>query len=467
MKSLPNIDLTISRLLRPALIPALLIVVTLAGPGGYAQKLNITLTGKQVKKLEKIAVPAKKLQKYRKLYRKDSARYMRERDKLYKKKKDSLHKALKRYARTGLMDTLQLPQEYRQYLTRSLFDSSVLVNKGKAWLVAEGKSLLAGNKTYQAYRQMLDENPEIAGWIARYGNDPAALAQMPDSLFTGSYFDKAVEARLAALPEFREFKTQTMQFDALAKLPGQYKARQQAYLVQAKNYADKEKWQQQAKTRARTEVVQYTRKFLAENSKLLGRLEKEMAGLKKKYASFKQNADLTTAVKRNSLRGRPVGERLVAGGNFDIQVGTPVRVDLSPLLGFRFNKKFTLGAGGTYRFEFSKDSLVNNRFNKQVYGANAFVSYEVAGRFFIYGQADYLTEQNKTEQPNPVPPVWRPGVMAGIGRAFRVAPKLTGTVILLYTVVENEIKNPAGNRWQVKFGFQTNELSFKKIPKPF
>ncbi len=437
--------------------------------GAQAQKLKVSLSNKHLKKVEKISNPSKKLFKYRKLYKKDSAKLIKEQKKLASKKLDSLNKGMKIYAKKGIMDTLQFPEEYRNYLSESMLDSGAAQKQGMAYAKTEGGKWLQDNAEYKEYQKMLKENPELGKWMNKYGSNPGALKDMPDSLFTFDNGAKALtsyaEKQAGGLKEVKALNSQMEAMKPITEMQDSYKAMGEGYLKQGEQYTDKEYLKEKGKEEALARSMKLATDFLA-NNKELGGVQKQMTKLKKKYSSLTNSGDLSSGVKRNSLQGRPIDERFVLGGNFDVQIGEPIKVDIAPLIGYRITKPLTLGVGGIYRLDIGYEAT-KTQYDNQVYGYNAFVRYDVIKQFFVHAEFDYMAGVKTDTLTDAKTTVWQPAVAAGIGRSFKVHTKLTGTIMLLYHVVNSPIKNPSGNPFQVKFGFQTNELTFKKIKKPF
>jgi len=435
-----------------------------------AQKFKLSLSNKNLKKVEKISKPAKKLFKYRKLYKKDSAKLKKEQRNLASKKLDSLNKGLKMYAKKGIMDTLQFPESYRKYLSESMLDSGAVQKQGFAYAKTEGGKWLNDNPEYKEYQKMLKENPELAKWMNKYGSNPGALKEMPDSLFTYDNGSKALSAfaqkQAGGLKEVKSFNSQMEAMKPMTDMQETYKTMGEGYQKQGEQYADQEFLKEKGKEEALARSMKLAATFLANNKELSG-VQKQMTKLKKKYSSLANSGDLSTGVKKNSLQGRPLDERFVFGGNFSVQIGEPIKVDLSPIIGYKIIKPLTLGVGGTYRVDIGYDPNKTTQYNNQVYGYNGFISYDIIKQFFAYAEFDYMAGVKSDTLTDAKTTVWQPAVAAGIGRSFKVHAKLTGTVMLLYHVINSPIKNPSGNPFQIKFGFQTNALTFKKIKKPF
>ena len=434
------------------------------------ENVKVSISDKHKNKLEKVNSPAKKLKKYRKYYSRDSSKTMKRQMKLVKQKSDSLFGAYKHMLRSGIPDSVGISNQYSQFLRKDVLDSGALIVRGQDLVKGQGRSYLSGLKEYEKIGLLSDKYPELANWLKAYGNNPGMLSQLPDSVLTYSQetakaIPERVEKRISRLDEFTEFDKQSGQLmKSVDDLRGQYKNNGQQYLDQARQHTDLD----HLKSEGIKLGADYTRDFITENIDQIGGLNNKLADLKKKYASISNSDDMGTAKRRNSLRGRPIDEKIILGGNFDIQIVDPILIDISPLVGFRLNKKFTIGLGGTYRVDLTLDTKsFNGRYDNEVYGFNSFISYDIIKRFFVYGQYDYLSEKGPDQDVAQGHQTWEPAFMAGIGRSFSVHTKITGTVMLLYNIIESNIKNPAGNRFQIKFGFQTNELTFKKVNKPY
>ncbi|MDN5214951.1 hypothetical protein QQ020_22920 [Fulvivirgaceae bacterium BMA12] len=434
------------------------------------ENVKISISNRHKKRLEKITSPAKKLKKYRKYYSRDSSKIMKSQMKLAKQKSDSLFDTYKRIVKNGILDSIGMPDQYSQFLRKDLLDSGMLKAEGQKLLKDQGMAYLSGLEEYKKMGLLSDKYPLLANWLKVYGNDPGMLSQLPDSVLTYSQekvkaIPGMIEKGISQRDEFKELEKQSGQLKtAVSDLQAPYKNTGKQHLDQAGQYADLDR----LKSNGKKLGADYTRDFITENIGQIEHLNNRLGDLKKKYASIANLTDMSTANRRNSLRGRPLDEKIILGGNFDIQMADPILIDLSPLIGFRLNKKISIGMGGTYRVDLTfDDKSFNTQNDTEVYGFNSFISYDIIKQFFVYGQYDYLSRKEQDRDVDEQIQTWEPAFMAGIGRSFRVHTKVTGTVMLLYNVVESNIKSPFGNKFQVKFGFQTNELTFKKVNRPY
>jgi hypothetical protein len=170
--------------------------------------------------------------------------------------------------------------------------------------------------------------------------------------------------------------------------------------------------------------------YLEDNPGILQAAQAKMSLLMKKFSVVPNSADLSTAVKRTSLKGKDLSERLVGALNFQLISIDPVSIDLRPMLGYRINSRWEAGVGGSYRKLFS-DSIV--QLAPDVTGFNLFSSYDVLGNFFAYGEY----AQNSTgyalkdgEQLRD----WSSALLVGAGKRIPIGRSLVMTLTGIYRV---------------------------------
>jgi len=136
----------------------------------------------------------------------------------------------------------------------------------------------------------------------------------------------------------------------------------------------------------------------------------------------------------------------------------PLAIDFSPQVGYKLNRKFVIGIGGTYRQSFG-DSVPS--LAPTVFGYKAFSSYEVVSSFFAYTEYDRNSPGIKKEEGKSVR-MWNDALFLGAGRKFTVHPKIEMTLIIAYNFL-HQLSDPIYPKpWMVKVGFQTSELAMLK-----
>jgi hypothetical protein len=219
----------------------------------------------------------------------------------------------------------------------------------------------------------------------------------------------------------------------------------------------------QVMDQAKELAVDHAQKVIEKHGKQLNSAMGELARLKKKYSAVPDSRDLSTAVKRNSLKGKPFKERLMPGGNFQILRGNPVSLDMSPYLLYRVNKAFFAGVGATYRAGLGIDNNQQTNIAQDVYGLNAIVQHKIYKGFFGHVEGVYMNRpiigaQNTSDV---VQRSWSEGLMLGIGKRMRLSHFLAGTIILTYDFLHND-RSVHPKPWNVRFGFELEKMSLSK-----
>ena len=189
----------------------------------------------------------------------------------------------------------------------------------------------------------------------------------------------------------------------------------------------------------------------------------QMTKLKKKYSCVPDSRDLSTAVKKNSMKDKPLKERLILGGNFQILRGNPVSLDLSPYLMYRINKIFFTGAGITYRASLGIENNQQTNIVQDVYGVNILAQHKIYKGFFGHLEGTYMNRpvESTRQSTDMNQSAWSEGLMLGIGKRLRFSQLFNGTVIFSYDFLHNDQSvNP--KPWNIRFGFELGKLSLPK-----
>lgn len=226
------------------------------------------------------------------------------------------------------------------------------------------------------------------------------------------------------------------------------------YRAMADQLSDSTYLKEKAKKWAEDRAMQY----LEENSKLLEPVRKKMDLLMKKYSVVPNSLDLKTAIKRSSLSDRTMKQRLYVGGNFQILTIDPVTVDVSPLIGYRINTKSIGGAGGNFRQSFG-DSIPG--INQNVLGYKLFASYDIFQNFLAYGEFDRnVVRSPETREGSKY--LWKNAAFLGLGRKLKIHPRVEMTAVFLYNLTYEYGDPVYPRRWNFRIGFQSSDLAFFK-----
>lgn len=452
------------------------------------QIIQIELSKKQTDRIEEKSSAARKLKLYHRYFYRDSIKHVRQLEKLWKKQSDSLYyslnattrKAQKRLeknsskANRGISDRRNVVKQKSKgnnildsvsskipnapALSLSIPDIPVedkipLELNGIDNITGQAGDALKNHKIVQEGAQITNEVNRYVDQLHTYSE----LVQNTDTLKQvarqrGETMLKEQAGQIEGMPELNELSTQMGEADKLKGLAGDYKS-------QVEMYTDSAYLKEQAQKKAEELAMQY----IEEHPEVMKEVQRKMNLLMKKYSVVPNSNDLSTAIKRTSLKGKTFRERLVIAANFQTISLDPVSIDFSPTIGYKFNSRFLLGLGGTYRQTFSTDSLPT--LAPEVWGYKAFTSYDVIGTFFAYGEYDRntsgvsITENNSNR-------IWNQALLAGVGRKFAVHRKIDMTLVFAYNFL-HEPNDPVYPRpWVIRVGFQTSELAMMK-KRPF
>lgn len=178
-----------------------------------------------------------------------------------------------------------------------------------------------------------------------------------------------------------------------------------------------------------------TKDFLQEHTQKIQSVQSEMSELKQVYTTVPNSNDLSTAIKETSLKEESIGKRLVLGGNFNIGQVDPFGMDLSPLIGYRFNELFSAGITGTYRVQFDRDKLNLQQGGETIYGYSFFIAHQVYRNFFGYLEGENKAVSIQGEEGRSVN--WTKGLLFGIGRKLRISKSAEIQILILYNFLYN------------------------------
>jgi hypothetical protein len=434
-----------------------------------AQNVSINLSPKHANKLNTYKSGHKRLVKYYKFYKKDSTRFMKKQERHYKKTLDSAYRAERKdekfrakMAKRGIV----LPD-------KRLATADTTEQQLKAWYAvmkdstsSDSLKTVARQKVKELSVQKAKQHPGFQNLMEKYqltGDtaDWKLLTQQVPGLDTlsgvfdaspGEVFalaEKQAEQRLHQVMGVGALGGELAQAQQLQNLPAQYKKQYEQYL-------DKDHWKDEGKEKAVKEAVDY----FAEHGDKLQHAQAGVSKLLSKYREFSNSNDLSTAVKRTSMKGKAFKERWLIGGNFNVVSTDPVSLDFSPMLGYKFTTRFSVGLGMNYRHTFS-DSIRNSWYiSPRNTSYKAFASYDVIKAFFAFAEWEKsgirLSSNDKTRK------TWKDNYFIGVGKKFLVHPKVYLTLTALYNL-NSEDQNPVHpRRFQIRTGFQLSELATRK-----
>lgn len=172
----------------------------------------------------------------------------------------------------------------------------------------------------------------------------------------------------------------------------------------------------------------------------MAKAQLRMAALKKKYISIPDLSNPDSGVKRNSLEGKPLIDRIYLGGNVSIVSTDPLALDVDLQVGYKLNRQLVLGVGVVWRESFYTKSDSTLAQPKAAHGYSGFVRYEFGKGFFAmaeYGSvrnAPLFSESDEVDR-------WQHQYLLGVGREFSVLKfaQLTTTILYDFNYRHNDL----------------------------
>lgn len=443
------------------------------------------LSLKHIQKIEKGKSAKDKLKQYKIFYSKDSIKHLKQLDKYWQYKSDSLlattqidgerlmdnasglsKRDLRRISK--LREKYNIPIQNLDTL-KSFPDSAMLVEKAKLLGRETGYDLpqesfdikkegiqQVKNGLQNSSVAEVEEGREIAGKAMAYQNDFNDFQNEIDSYAQNDSLirqelkyglEHQVQERIEGVEELKVLEDYKKQVKGLD--PSQHE-----YMKEFDNLQDSAYRKEQVKQKAEEMALDY----IAENPAIMKAAKSKMDLLMKKYSIVPNSNDLSTAVKRTSLEGRSFKERLFVASNFQVLSLKPVAFDFSPLIGYRFSGRLIAGIGGNYRKTFG-DSL--GKTSSDMIGYKIFASYDVIKNFFAYSEfANNSTGMQQTESATKR--LWNTSLLLGAGRKFTIHTKVEMTMVVLYNFARNPGDTVYPSPWIIRFGFQCSEIAFLK-----
>lgn len=397
-----------------------------------SQKVISILSAKHIEKVETAKSARDKLKRYKKFYSKDSSAIIKEAEQYWKHKFDSVSKLLPSDSTKGLNDSLRS-------LIALKYDSAALQMVKDS--VRRKAMSMYGSKleNLSDYQDKLGEYQEKYEWIKNEGYAEVLKSKLETLSLN----------RIGQMGELSMLKAKLSQVDKL----------QQDYEKLSSQVNDSVALKELAKEKA----TQLASDYLEDHPELLNAAKRKMDVLFKKYSVLTNSNDLQGAVKRTSLTGKPLKERLYFAANFQLLSYQPVTIDFSPALGYRINTRLIVGLGGTYRQSFS-DSIP--KLSADVFGYKVFSSYDIPGNFFLYSEFARNAAKVQHESGLHAPRIFHNALLLGLGRKFRIHTKVDMTIVATYNFLKKDNDPIYPSPWIVRVGFQLNELGFSK-PQAF
>lgn len=271
--------------------------------------------------------------------------------------------------------------------------------------------------------------PAIDISVKDWADLPAKVPSLPDATIV----EKTAEKQFSKLGEAKELKKQQQLLEKTKELP-------ELYQKQGERFRDQNHWRSQAQEQAV--------KVFSSQSEKLEDAKTSLAKLKRKYKTVQTDQDIY--VKKSSLKGDSLKTRIAAGFTLQIHQEPSTAFDLSPFMGFCWNKNWVTGLGGTYRLAFTPDHRINAQ--EPVYGGRIFVQWLVNKSFLVHLEAEALRAWVPNFAPNEKERYWVESLLFGVGKQYTITDKIKGNVLYLHTFPYMPF-GPYQVKHQVRFGF--------------
>lgn len=344
----------------------------------------------------------------------------------------------------------ELTKDLKSY-TKHLDKSNPLDSAKRQALLQDAKQLgiqeLSTKEEFKDIKKELSpylDSPYLKG-VKLLDLDSMSLDSLKTlSVSTFQKLEKRLEQEILKRDELKEFNTNIAEFEALKGLPESYRKQ-----------FDKYKYGEGLQKEAMAEAAKKASALLSKHSKEIQSAQTQLSKLKKKYSSVLSSNDLSTATKRNSLQGQPIKKRIVLGINFQIVSLDPVIIDFNPLVGYKFNKKFHVAIGGSYRARFT-ESHTNSQLrigqDELTYGYRAITDYNVWKMLSIHAEYERISKEFEIGTSDTFKRNWVGGALAGISSSYSVKGKVEGNFSVLYNFLYNFKQAVYTSPWVFRFG---------------
>lgn len=364
-------------------------------------KFDVKVSDKHLKKVEKSGDTKSKLKSYKEFYRKDSIKAARRAWKDYKvNNKDSLKSAGK----------WKEAKANRKNLLR-------------------GKYKLGGSKRYAMDYTQFDPPQDSVDWAIQELSRRGDFQQVQKIYEAYGHYDSAY------MDQFHPDSIK-LDSDTLMNRFGM-KKRIESYLPPELAKESDFKVAEQMKYGAVNEYGQLMKIDRSGVSDFFDNISPEeftksqlsLKTAKSKYEVLPDLSKEAEGVKRNSLKGSPLKDRLYLNGNVTIQSTDPAILDSNIQLGYQWNKSFSSGIGMILREQFNdRDST---SLTGDAHGFTVFANYDIIKGVFLYSEYQLVKNKSLFKESKTIAS-WQYAALLGVGRRFNISAKMSLSISLLY-----------------------------------
>ena len=138
----------------------------------------------------------------------------------------------------------------------------------------------------------------------------------------------------------------------------------------------------------------------------------------------------------NSLKDTPFKDRLYVGGDLGLSFGSITFININPIVGYRFDKKWSAGIGAKYIYYRERFPEYNWEYSNSMYGGSVFARYLIGKSFLAQAEFETLNAEVRPFLSTVWTRKWVPiglvgaGYRQGIGNTYL-------QILLLYDVIDD------------------------------
>jgi hypothetical protein len=122
--------------------------------------------------------------------------------------------------------------------------------------------------------------------------------------------------------------------------------------------------------------------------------------------------------------------RIYYGGTLGFSFGDYTRISISPLIGYRLSKMWSVG--GRFIYEYIKDKRYTEEYTASNYGGSLFARLRPHPRFYLHGEYEYMSYDYPLERE------WVPFLLLGGGYVQPISKKASFFVEVLFDVLNDD-----------------------------
>lgn len=152
----------------------------------------------------------------------------------------------------------------------------------------------------------------------------------------------------------------------------------------------------------------------------------------------------------NSLKGDSLSKRMIYGGNFQLTSMRPFSIVIAPLMGYRLNKKISMGVSISYKSILGKTPLQTKAFGGEI-GYRVFADYKLVKSWFGHFEFESMNKSITNSTMEGYDKTWQNNGYIGIGRQIGSIKGVKITSIFLCNLFDKRLKNfePAAFQFRV------------------